>query len=82
MRRVVVVGHGMVGSRFVEELVGADLDRARARTEAVFGTTRQVLKRAETESVTPLAAAIGQAQDRIDEARRAAEDGTPGERVL
>lgn len=65
-----------------EELVGADLDRARARTEAVFGTTRQVLKRAETESVTPLAAAIGQAQDRIDEARRAAEDGTPGERVL
>ena len=26
MRRVVVVGHGMVGSRFVEELVGADPD--------------------------------------------------------
>ena len=24
MRRVVVVGHGMVGSRFVEELVAAD----------------------------------------------------------
>ena len=29
MRRVVVVGHGMVGSRFAEELVAADPAGAR-----------------------------------------------------
>lgn len=52
-----------------EELVGGDLQRARERTEQVYATTRRVLERADTAGVTPLAAAMDLAQERIDAAR-------------
>jgi valine dehydrogenase (NAD+) len=57
-----------------EELVGGDLDRARARVDRVFDTTIRVLERAEAESITPVRAAEAEAEDRIARAR--------GERVL
>jgi valine dehydrogenase (NAD+) len=52
-----------------EELVGADLDRARAKVEDVFGTTRSVLRRAKEEGLTPVQAAEREAEARIDAAR-------------
>jgi len=52
-----------------EELAGADLGRARERTERVFDTTTSVLTRAAASGITPLAAAVGRAQDRIDAGR-------------
>lgn len=48
-----------------EELVGSDLDRARERTARVFDTTTRVLARAQSEGVTPVAAAEREAEDRI-----------------
>lgn len=48
-----------------EELVGCDLDRARERTEAVFETTRRVLRRAAQDGITPVVAAEREAEDRI-----------------
>jgi len=48
-----------------EELVGCDLDRARARTARVFETTSRVLDRAREESITPVVAAEREAEDRI-----------------
>jgi valine dehydrogenase (NAD+) len=48
-----------------EELVGCDLDRARERTERVFGTTLRVLERAADEGLTPVAAAEREAEDVI-----------------
>ena len=52
-----------------EELVGGDLDRARARTEAVYPTTLRVLERAASEGLTPVVAAEREAEDRIARAR-------------
>jgi valine dehydrogenase (NAD+) len=52
-----------------EELVGADVDRARAKVEQVFDTTTRVLARAEAEGITPVAAAEREAEDRIRLAR-------------
>jgi valine dehydrogenase (NAD+) len=49
-----------------EELVGCDLDRARARTALVYGTTQRVLERARFEDVTPVAAAVREAMDRVN----------------
>jgi valine dehydrogenase (NAD+) len=67
-----------------EELVGGDLDRARARTEQVRGTTLRVLERAATEGITPVAAAEREAEERIvaASARRAAGSAASSERVL
>ena len=48
-----------------EELVGADVERARAKVEKVFDTTTRVLARAESEGITPVAAAEREAEDRI-----------------
>lgn len=48
-----------------EELVGADLDRARAMVEGVFETTRRVLSRALDEGITPVRAAEREAEARI-----------------
>ena len=48
-----------------EELVGADMDRARARTARVFHTTGRVLERARQENITPVVAAEREAEDRI-----------------
>ena len=48
-----------------EELVGCDLDRARAATARVYPTTLRVLQRARTEQVTPVRAAEQEAEDRI-----------------
>ena len=48
-----------------EELVGGDLERARARTARVRGTTLRVLERAASEGITPVAAAEREAEDRI-----------------
>ncbi len=48
-----------------EELYGCDLERARARTMQVFGTTQQVLARAQQEGSTPVAAAESLAEDKI-----------------
>ncbi|MHB1210930.1 MAG: Glu/Leu/Phe/Val dehydrogenase dimerization domain-containing protein [Candidatus Nanopelagicales bacterium] len=55
-----------------EELVGCDLDRARAQTARVFDTTARVLARAASEGVTPVAAAEAEAEDRIRTALAAA----------
>ena len=52
-----------------EELVGADLNRARAKVEQVFGTTRSVLRRAQDEGLTPVRAAEREAEARIDASR-------------
>ena len=52
-----------------EELVGGDLDRARARTDRVYDTTVRVLERAAAEGVTPVRAAEREAEDRIARAR-------------
>lgn len=49
-----------------EELVGCDLVRARARTARVYGTTQRVLERARVEEVTPVAAAVREAMDRVN----------------
>ena len=48
-----------------EELVGADLDRARAKVDRVFETTRSVLSRARNEGITPVRAAEREAEARI-----------------
>lgn len=48
-----------------EELVGADMARARAIVERVFETTQGVLARARAEGLTPVAAAERQAVARI-----------------
>lgn len=48
-----------------EELVGADLDRARSMVEGVFETTRSVLSRARDEGITPVRAAEREAEARI-----------------
>jgi len=56
-----------------EELVGGDLDKARARTEQVYATTRRVLQRAKAEGVTPVTAAEQEAEDRILRHRAATE---------
>ena len=57
MRRVVVVGHGMVGSRFVEELVAADPARRRdgARRGAAAAYNRVLLSSVVAGSKTPRA---------------------------
>lgn len=52
-----------------EELVGADLERARSMVEGVFETTRSVLTRARAEGVTPVRAAEREAEARIEGAR-------------
>ena len=64
-----------------EELVGGDLDRARARTERVHATTLRVLARADAEGTTPVTAAEHEAEDRI---RRGptGESRAGGEQVL
>lgn len=48
-----------------EELLGADLDRARAAVERVFETTSSVLTRAREEGITPVRAAEREAEARI-----------------
>ena len=48
-----------------EELVGADVARARAMVERVFETTRGVLARAREEAITPVQAAEREAEARI-----------------
>jgi valine dehydrogenase (NAD+) len=48
-----------------EELVGANIERARAKVMEVFGTTTTVLERAATEGITPVAAAESEAWARI-----------------
>ena len=48
-----------------EELVGADIDRARAKVEQVFQTTANVLARAREEGLTPVRAAEREAEARI-----------------
>ena len=48
-----------------EELVGADVERARARVEQVFPTTKAVLERAREEGITPVLAAEREAEARI-----------------
>ena len=48
-----------------EELQGADLERARAKTMRVYETTNRVLERARREGITPVAAAEAQALARI-----------------
>ncbi|MUH46461.1 MAG: valine dehydrogenase, partial [Actinobacteria bacterium] len=52
-----------------EELVGCDLDRARARVDTVYATTERVLRRASADRITPLQAAEAEAEDRINAAR-------------
>jgi len=54
-----------------DELLGFDLDRARARVAGVFDTTRTVLDRAEAARITPLAAAAAEARERIAAGTRA-----------
>jgi valine dehydrogenase (NAD+) len=51
-----------------EELQGADLERARAKTMRVFETTNRVLERAGREGITPVAAAEAEAEARIQAA--------------
>lgn len=51
-----------------EELVGADIERARAKVMEVFDTATSVFERAATEGITPVAAAEAQAWARIAEA--------------
>lgn len=48
-----------------EELLGFDMERARARVAGVYETTLRVLARAAAEQVTPEAAAAREAEDRI-----------------
>ena len=52
-----------------EELVGADVERARATVERVFETTRSVLARAKSEGITPVRAAEREAEARIESVR-------------
>jgi len=52
-----------------EELVGADVARARAKVEEVFATTVSVLDRAASEGITPVEAAEAEAEARISAAR-------------
>lgn len=52
-----------------EELVGADVERARATVEQVFPTTQGVLARAKQEAITPVRAAEREAEARIAAAR-------------
>jgi valine dehydrogenase (NAD+) len=54
-----------------DELLGFDLDRARARVAGVFDTTRTVLDRAKAAQITPLAAAAAEARERIASGTRA-----------
>lgn len=58
-----------------EELVGADVERARATVERVFDTTRSVLARARHEGVTPVRAAEREAEARIAAEREATAAG-------
>lgn len=60
-----------------EEAISGDLEQGRAKVMGVFDTTLQVLDRARTTSVTPLAAAQALAEDRM----RAARAGSRAERV-
>jgi hypothetical protein len=48
-----------------EELVGADVERARLAVERVFETTTSVLERARVEAITPVQAAEREAEARI-----------------
>jgi valine dehydrogenase (NAD+) len=48
-----------------EERAGGDLDRARAATLRVHGTTLRVLRRAAEEGITPVAAARREAEERV-----------------
>lgn len=48
------------------ELEGYNADRATAKTEEIYQTTLMVLKKASTEHITPQAAAIQVAQERVD----------------
>ncbi len=48
-----------------EELQGANLERARAKTMRVYETTNRVLERALREGITPVAAAEAEAEARI-----------------
>jgi valine dehydrogenase (NAD+) len=52
-----------------EELVGANLERARESVERVFETTSSVLARARQEGITPVRAAEREAEARIAAAR-------------
>lgn len=62
-----------------EERAGGDLDRARAATLAVFGTTLRVLRRAADEGITPVEAAEREAEERV---RGAGEPHSAPSRVL
>lgn len=62
-----------------EERAGGDLDRARAATLRVHGTTLRVLRRAAEEGITPVAAAQREAEERV---RAAGEPGNPPAPVL
>jgi valine dehydrogenase (NAD+) len=48
-----------------EELVGADVERARESVERVFDTTASVLARSRAEGITPVRAAEREAEARI-----------------
>lgn len=52
-----------------EELVGADVERARSAVERVFETTRNVLARARREGIPPVQAAEAEAETQITAAR-------------
>ncbi len=54
-----------------EELLGADVQRARAKVEQVFQTTQSVLARSRAEGVTPVRAAEREAEARISAEREA-----------
>jgi valine dehydrogenase (NAD+) len=53
-----------------DELHGFSFDRARARAEQIFGTTRQILETADKEGVPPVVAADRLAERRISEVGR------------
>jgi len=55
------------------ELLGVDPERARARVEAIYDTTVEVLRRAAAEGVPPSRVADRMAEERI----RAAKEGGP-----
>ncbi len=51
-----------------EELVGADVERARAKVMGVYDTASTVFARAASEGITPVAAAEAEAWARISAA--------------
>jgi valine dehydrogenase (NAD+) len=53
-----------------DEIHGFNFDRARARAEKIFGTTRQILERAAAEGVPPSVAADRLAEQRMSEVGR------------